>query len=266
MTITHVSQPPRRSAAMPAAGALARRSLATIRRLPSEFAPALLTPVFQVIALSGTYFAVTRLPGFPTDRSVNWFLPFAVLVGSAFAGLSIGFTTISDLESGFYDRLRLAPVPRRSLLVGPLVAACVRAVLVVSVVLGVGTAMGARPVHAVEGVVIAYVAGLGVCVISTGWGLGLAYRFGDMRAAALMQLTPFLAFFLTDAQTPLDVMRGWLRPVARVNPFTDIVHLARVGFVFDVSWDDIWGGVLAVTVLGALSMRFAHTGLARLDT
>ncbi|RLE23729.1 MAG: hypothetical protein DRJ50_05740, partial [Actinobacteria bacterium] len=57
---------------------LAKRELHNIRRLPSAFLPALLMPVFQAIAFSGTFYAITRIPGFPTDRSINWFLPLAV--------------------------------------------------------------------------------------------------------------------------------------------------------------------------------------------
>ncbi len=64
-----------------------------------------------------------------------------------------------------------------------------------------------------------------------------------MRAAAIMQLTFFLVLFLTEAQTPLNVMQGWLEQVARINPFTNVLRLARLGFVdADVAWSNIWGG------------------------
>ena len=56
----------------------------------------LLMPVFQVVAFSGTYAGVTQIPGFPTDRSVNWYLPMAVTMGASFAGLGTGFSMIRD--------------------------------------------------------------------------------------------------------------------------------------------------------------------------
>jgi ABC-2 type transport system permease protein len=49
------------------------RGFRTIVRLPSAFFPSLAMPVFTMIAFSGTYFAITKLSGFPTDRSTNWF-------------------------------------------------------------------------------------------------------------------------------------------------------------------------------------------------
>lgn len=77
------------------------RGLLTIRRLPSAFFPSLAMPVFTMIAFAGTYFAITKIPGFPTDRSVNWFMPLGICFGSAFSGIGMGFSTIRDIETGF---------------------------------------------------------------------------------------------------------------------------------------------------------------------
>ncbi len=252
------------STVAPARG-LAVRSLRNIRRLPSAFLPALLMPIVQAVAFSGTFFAITQIPGFPTDRSINWYMPLAVLMGSSFAGVGIGFTTVRDLESGFYDRIRMAPVPRRALLLGPLLSAWARSALVVTIVCALGLALGARLTDGPLGLLTLYVAGLGMATIGTGWGLGLAFRFRDMRAAAIMQLTLFLALFLTTAQAPLDIMEGWLFEVASRNPLTAVLQLGRMGFLGDVTWAHTWPGLLAIAVLGTLAMLFARTGLARLD-
>jgi ABC-2 type transport system permease protein len=253
-----------KTATIDAACGIAVRNLRNIRRLPSAFVPALVMPIFQMIAFSGTFFAITKIPGFPTDRSINWFLPLGVCMGSAFAGVGIGFSTIRDLEGGFYDRLRLSPAPRRSLLVGPLMSAWTRSLLVTIVVVLVGLVLGARPTDSLA-LLPLLVAGLGVATAGAGWGLGLAYRFRDMRAAALMQLTLFVAMFLSSAQTPLSVMRGWLHSVARINPLTNVLRLARQGFLGDVTWHDTWGGLLAIAGLSTLTLWFAKRSLDRLD-
>ena len=244
---------------------LAKRNIRGIRRLPSAFLPALIMPVFQAIAFSGSFFAITQIPGFPTDRSINWFMPLAILMGSGFAGIGIGLAAIRDIETGFYDRLRLAPAPRSSLITGPLLGALGRSLVVTTLVMTVGILLGARWNDGVLSVVPLYVAGLGIAAAGTGWGLGLAFRFRDMRAAALMQLTLFIGLFLSEAQTPLFVMEGWLHTVARINPFTNILRLAREGWVGEVSWDNTWGGVLALVVISALTLWFARRGLDKLD-
>ena len=250
----------------PASVGLMRRSIVNITRLPSAFIPSIMMPIVQAIAFSGTFFAIIQIPGFPTDRSINWFLPLAVVMGSGFAGIGIGFTAIRDLEGGFYDRMRLTPAPRWSLITGPLLAALVRSLIVTTIVFAVGSLFGARLTHGPVGLVPLYVAGLGIATIGTGWGLGLAYRFRDMRAAAIMQLTFFLLIFLTEAQTPLYIMEGWLEAVARINPFNNVIRLARLGFVDPpMTWNDTWGGLLAIVVFSALTLLFARRGLARLS-
>ncbi len=244
---------------------LALRGLRSIRRLPSAFFPALAMPIFQTIAFSGTFFAITKIPGFPTDRSVNWYLPLACLMGSGFSGVGLGFSTVRDIESGFFDRLRMAPAPRLALIIGPLFTAWVRVLIVVTTVVIVGFMFGARLTGGILGLVTLFVACLGVATIAVGWGLGLAYRFGDMRAAALMQLTLFLALFLTSAQAPLNVMIGWLHSVARINPFTNILRMAREGWLGMVTWNDTWGGLVAIAGMSALTLTFAYRGLAKLS-
>ncbi|WP_040492421.1 ABC transporter permease [Ilumatobacter nonamiensis] len=250
----------------PASVGLMKRSMVNIVRLPSAFVPSLVMPIFQTIAFAGTFFAITQIPGFPTDRSINWFLPLGVIMGSGFAGIGIGFATIRDLEGGFYDRLRLTPAPRASLIVGPLLSALVRSFIVTTVVFAVGSLFGARLTHGPSGLIPLYLAGLGIASIGTGWGLGLAYRFRDMRAAAIMQLTFFLLIFLTEAQTPLSVMEGWLEHVARINPFNQVIGLARLGFLDQpMTWNETWTGLLALVVIVALTMVFARRGLDKLS-
>lgn len=250
---------------MAASRGIARRSLRNIRRVPSAFLPALLMPVFQVIAFTGTYRGVTEVPGFPTDRSANWFLPLAVVMGCSFAGMGLGFATIRDLESGFYDRLRMSPAPRPSLLLGGLGSALVRAALAIVVVTTVGIVLGARFTGGVVGVLALVAAGLGIAVVGTFWALGLVYRLRDMRAAALMQLTLFFGLFLTEAQMPIPLMTGWLPTIAEYNPLNQVLRLARVGLVGELRWSDAWPGLLTLAVLAVLTGAFARRGLSTLD-
>jgi len=269
MTTATASRPPARqhhhTSTLAASRGIAVRSIRNIRRLPSAVIPALLMPLFQLLAFSGAFAGVTDIPGFPTDESVNWYLPLAAIMGSAFAGIGIGFTTIRDLESGFYDRLRMSPAPRRSLIAGLLLSAWARSLISLILVVLVGFLMGLQVPGGVLAFVTLTIAGLGMSTIGVGWGLGLAYRFGDMRAAAIMQLTLFLGIFLTDAQTPIYLMEGWLHTVASINPLTDILRLARVGFIEDVTWAACWGGLLAIVVIGGLALLFARRSLASLD-
>ncbi|MEK7292460.1 MAG: ABC transporter permease [Actinomycetota bacterium] len=249
---------------------LAVRGLRNIRRLPSTFMPALLMPVFTTIAFSGTFSAITKLPGFPTDRSVNWFMPLGICFGSAFSGVGLGFTAIRDIETGFYDRLRMSPTSRWSLILGPLFTAWMRALMICIFVISIGFLLGVHFTFGIMGVITLVTASLGIATICLGWGLGLAYRFRDMRGAAIMQLSMFTALYLTPAQVPMPLTTGWLNAVARINPVSNILRLARQGLVSkgssdSLSWANTWGGLVAIAGMSILALIFAKRGLAKLD-
>jgi ABC-2 type transport system permease protein len=159
----------------------------------------------------------------------------------------------------------MSPAPRRSLLLGGLASALVRASLAIVIVTLVGLTLGARFTGGVLGALALAVAGLGIATVGTFWALGLVYRLRDMRAAALMQLTLFFGLFLTEAQTPIPLMAGWLPTVAKYNPLNQVLRLARVGFVGDPRWSEAWPGLVTLAVMAALAALFARRGLASLD-
>lgn len=243
---------------------LARRGLVGLRRMPSAFIPALAMPVFQTIAFSGAFYAITQLPIFPTKQPLNWYMPMSATMGASFAGLGVSFSAVRDLESGFYDRLLMAPCPRRSLVIGPLLGAMVRAAVVMLLTFLVGLAGGARLQDGL-GVLTLLAAAEGVAVVSGLFGLGLAYRLRHNAAVSIVQSMIFIVMFLSIAQVPLTVMRGWLHGVARVNPATNVLRLAREGFLGDVTWANTWPGLLALVAGTAAGALFAQRGLVRLD-
>lgn len=245
------------------AGSIAARSLYLIPRVPSTFIPSLVFPVFVVVAFSGAFSAVADLPGFPVPRMIDWILPMAIVQGAAFAGITNGLGVARDMEGGFFDRLLLAPTRPVALVIGPMAAAVVRALVPVVIVLVVGVAAGARLPGGVPGALMLVLAAEGVAVIAAGWSIGLALRFGTMQVAPLMQTGVFLVVFLSTAQVPLSVLTGWLHTVARVNPMTSVLALARQGFEGPVMWDKTGPGLLALAAGVVLFGWFAVRGLRK---
>lgn len=244
---------------------LAGRSLLLIPRIPSTFVPSLVMPIFFTVAFGGAFSAVTRLPIFPTDQILNWIVPLSLLQGAAFAGITTGLSLARDVENGFFDRLLLSPVPRRALLLGPLVASALRAVSAIVAVLIVGFLGGARFTDAFWGPLILVAVSLGIAVMAGAWSLVLVFRFKSTRAAPLMQVGLFLVFFLSTAQMPLGLLQGWLHEVARINPMTNVLRTVRQGFLEGgVTWAETWPGVLAVAAGTTLLTLLAARGLKKM--
>jgi ABC-2 type transport system permease protein len=249
---------------LPVTIAVARRSLVNVFRIPAAFVPILAMPIFFVIAFSGSFSSLTRLPSFPTDNILNWMVPFAIVQGSAFAGFSAGFGTVRDIETGFYDRLLLAPGSRVPLLVGPLLAGIVRATISVAVVFVVGVAFGADFPGGLLGLISLWLAAAGVAVIATGWALGVVYRLPGPQSGPILQVGVFFSTFLSTGNVPLAAQTGWVKAIARVNPMTNILELSRQGYLGHVHWSTTWPGLIAIIASGLVLWLFAARGIRKL--
>jgi ABC-2 type transport system permease protein len=234
-----------------------------IPRVPSTFVPSLVMPVFLTLSFSGQFSGLTQLPGFPATSIIDWFVPMTLIQGAAFAGITTGMGVARDLESGFYDRFLLSPAPRNSLLFGPLLASIGRAFIPITLLLLVAVLGRAHFRDGAMGVLVLVVAGLGVALAAGAWATALSLRFKTMQAAPLMQIGIFLTVFLSTAQMPLHLIEGWLHEVARLNPMTNVLALARQGFLGDVTWSGTWPGLLALAGMSALLIAFAARSLAK---
>jgi ABC-2 type transport system permease protein len=246
---------------VPVALALSRRGLVTILRIPAAVVPLIVMPMFFVIAFSGSFSSLADLPSFPTDNVLNWFVPFAIIQGAAFAGFGTGFNTVRDIETGFYDRLLLAPGSRLGLFVGPTLAGLVRATFTTIVVLFLGVLLGAELLDPLAGLLALLVAALGMAVISTGWALGVVYRIPDARAGPILQIGIFFTTFLSTGNVPVADQVGWTKQLAELNPLTPMLELARQGFLGEVAWDTTWPGLVAIVLASVALWTFAVTGL-----
>ncbi len=242
---------------------IAWRSMVLISRLPSAFFPSLIMPVFLTIAFAGAFSGIVELPGFPAEKSLDWFIPMTTIQGSAFAGITTGMGVARDLESGFYDRLLSSPAPRGSLLSGTLLAAMLRSFAPLALLTAIALAAGANFRSGPVSVVMLAIACLGISLAAGAWAVGLALRFKSMQITPLMQSGMFLAVFLSTAQMPMGLLTGWLQDVARFNPMTNVFALARQGFLGGVAWETTWPGLLALLGMAGGLVLFAYRGMQK---
>jgi ABC-2 type transport system permease protein len=242
---------------------IAGRSLMLIPRVISTFVPSLLFPVFLTVAFAGQFSGLVNIPGFPAQTSIDWFVPMTMVQGAAFAGVTTGLGVARDLDTGFFDRLLLSPAPRFALLGGPLLAAVARAFIPITIMFVVAVLAGAHFHDGILGILTLTIAALGVALALAGWAVGLALTIKSQQAAPLMQIGVFLLVFLSTAQMPIELLTGWLHEVARFNPMTNILRMARQVFISGVTWSDTWPGLVAIAGLSTLTGLFAYRALRK---
>ena len=246
-------------------GIIALRGFTRMIRRPSLLMPVVVMPLFFLIAFSGAFDALGTDPRYGTENVVDWMLPWAALQGAAFAGVGAAGFTAEDLEGGFYDRVLIAPLRRWILMGGILTYAIVRSLIPISLVLVAGLFLGASYQGGLMGVGTLYLGGICIATVVTFLSSSLVYWFRTQRALALVQILVFVSLFLSIGQVPLNFIDGWLKPVATINPVTNIIRLTRQGIIGDVTWADTWPGLLATLCLSLVLGSFAYFNLNRLN-
>jgi len=232
--------------------ALMRRGLNELLRVPGATIPGVLAPTIFLLGLTSVFGKLTDLSGFGTDSYMSFLIPVSLLQGAAFTGAATGVNLARDIEQGWFDRLLVSPAPRSVLLAGMMLSASLRALLPMTVLLGVGLALGVKfPGAGGLALSIFFVAGF--AGVAAGWGSTLAIHFKTQTAAPLMQAGIFMAVLFTTSYAPQELLTGWLQEVARYNPVTQIIEAVRQGFVGgEITWAGTWPGVAALAGLLAL--------------
>jgi ABC-2 type transport system permease protein len=239
------------------AGAVAWRSTRRFATNPNLLLPSLIFPLFFFVAFAGGLSSVGNVPGFdfPSGYTAFQFV-FVLLQASAFGGVFTGFGIASDFESGFARRLMLAAPNRLGILAGYALAALVRAAVVIvmlfAVALAAGMQVGGDGIDLFGLIVLAALVNLAASM----WAAGIAMRLRTIQAGPAMQMPVFIVLFLAPVYVPLDLLGGWVKAVARVNPFTALVEGGR-----DLISGGPVHGLLIYGVALALVVAFAAWGV-----
>jgi ABC-2 type transport system permease protein len=239
-------------------GALMRRGLNEILRVPFASLPGVLAPTIFMLGLAAVFGKAASLPAYGGVSFLAFIVPVGMLQGAGFTGAATGVNLARDIERGWFDRMLLAPAPRPVLLAGVVASACLRALLPATFLLLVAVSLGVDWPGLLE-VALAAVLVMGLAAAMACYATLLALRFRTQQAAPLMQMGSFIAVLFTTAYAPRELLSGWLGAIADVNPVTHVLEGVRQGFVGDVTWAGTWPALVSITglvlVFGALAVR-----------
>jgi len=240
-------------------GTIARRALRSLLREPEFIGPALAIPLFFFIVNTGALESfVEQIPGID-------YKAFQLPVGIVFAvtGVSRANMLVTDIQSGYLDRMLITPVRRVTLLLGLMVADVVLALALASVVIILGFAVGVSFGTGILGLLLFLVLSMAWSLAYTGVPYTVALRTGNPAAVNSSFLIFFPFAFLTPSYLPRDAMTGWLKTVAAWNPVTYLLEGMRS--LLSEGWD---GGALlkaaaAIVGLGLVSFTLVYRSLMR---
>ncbi|MEM7323692.1 MAG: ABC transporter permease [Actinomycetota bacterium] len=264
-TPTAGATPPGRSLARPSGfvgdtAAVARRALRSLLREPEAIIPALIIPVFFYAVNIGALQDLAESG--PAEFDYKAFqLPVAIVF--AVTGVSRASVVVTDIQSGYLDKLLVTPIKRAALLLGMMIADIALVFCLSGLVVFLGYVVGVRFESGPVGVLV-------FLLISAGWGLAftgfpytVALRTGNPAAvnSAFVIFFPFA--FLTTSFVPKEAMTSWLQTIAVWNPVTYL--LGGLRSLVTVGWEarPLLEAAGAVVGVGAVSFFLAFTSLSK---
>ena len=237
--------------------AVSERALRSVARDTETTIPALVIPVFMYLMTIGALedFA-ERIPGLDY-RAFQ--LPVAVLF--AVTGVSRATTVVTDIQSGYFDRLAMTPVNRLALLLGLMLADFTLVVALTVPVVIMGFIAGVQFETGAPGILIfMFMSGVWGLIFS-GLPYAIAFKTGNAAAVNLSFLLSFPFLFMTTLFVPQEAMTGWLSAAADYNPVTYV--LAALRSVIYGGWDAqaLRDGVISIAAVGVVTISMALAAL-----
>ncbi len=235
---------------------VAKRAIRSIPREPEAIIPALFIPTFFYIVNIGALEDLTEsVPGVPGFS----YREFQLATGIIFAvtGISRATALVTDIQSGYFDRLLLSPARRLPLLLGLMVADFSLVVLLCLPVIALGLVLGVSFGTGIGGVVVFILIGALWGLAFTGFPYAIALKTANPAAVASSFLLFFPFAFLTSSTVPLDALTGWMRTIARFNPITYVLEGMRSLLTDSWDWAAIGKALLAIAIVGTVSQTMA---------
>ena len=237
--------------------AVARRAVRSMLRDLETVIPALFIPVFMFVVTVGALqdFA-ENIPGLDY-RAFQ--LPVAVMF--AVTGVSRAITVVTDIQSGYFDRLVITPVNRLALLLGLMVADFVLIIALTVPVVIMGYIVGVRFETGILGILaFMLIAGLWGLIFN-GFPYAIAFKTGNVAAVNMSFLLFFPFLFMTTLFIPQEQMTPWLSTTADYNPVTYILAAERSLITEGWQLVTIRNGLISTIGVGVVSLGLALAAL-----
>lgn len=244
---------------------LGRRSVREIFRYPEATIPVLFIPLFFLAVNIGqvqTTFNADTAPWLKGQEYVAFQLPVSLMFAVATA--TTGLALVTEIDSGYFDKLLVAPIHRTSLILGRLGADLVRGVAGSTVVLFVGIVIfGAHVESGPLGALLVILLAAFFGVAYAGFGILVALTTRNVQATNTSFLLFFPLLFLTPNFVPFDRLSPLMETLARINPVSYVIVGIRSLIIDGWVVDKILVALGVILVMGVvligLSLRAIET-------
>jgi ABC-2 type transport system permease protein len=230
---------------------LSRRAIREALRTPESLFPTVFIPLFFLVVNVGQ--AARIFPSGATSflKGQNYAafqLPSAILLAASFG--SAALFLVEDIEGGYFDKLRAAPVSRTAIVLGRLMAEAAKIVGISALLVLVALPFGISVASGVVGFVLLLVLAASWAVVFSGFVQLIALKSRSAAATQSGSLVFFPLLFLTPNFVPRHLLTRPMEAAATFNPVTYIMEALRSLILENFAWATIGRGFAVVAVAG----------------
>ena len=245
---------------------LTQRSLRESLRAPEALLPTLFIPLFFLVVNVGQ--AARIFPSGSTtflegQNYAAFQLPSALLLAASFG--SAALYLIEDIEGGYFDKLRAAPVSRTAIVFGRLSAEAAKSVVITCIMLLVSLPFGISIASGPLGFLLLITLTAAWAVVFSGFMQLIALKTRSAAATNSAGLVFFPLLFLTPNFVPRELLTRPMEIAATLNPVTYIMEALRSLILEDLAWATIGRGFAVVALLGTVMVALSVRTIRRYD-
>jgi ABC-2 type transport system permease protein len=240
---------------MSSAWALGQRALREAARAPDAIIPTLFIPLFFLVVNTGQAARIfpSGSTAFLHGQGYGAFqLPSSLLLAGSFGTAALFL--VEEIEGGYFDKLRAAPVPRSAIVLGRLIAEAVKGVLIATLIVLLALPFGVRVASGSLGFVLLVALTALWSVVFVGFLQLIALKTRSAAATNSGSLIFFPLLFLTPGFVPRDMLTRPMEIAASLNPVTYVMEAMRSLILQDLVWEKILRGFGVVAVLGIVML------------
>jgi ABC-2 type transport system permease protein len=237
---------------------LGQRALREAWRAPDALLPTLFIPLFFLVVNVGQVAKI--FPSQSTDflhgQGYGAFqLPSSLLLAASFGTAALFL--VEEIEGGYFDKLRAAPIPRSAIVLGRLFAEGAKGLVIATALVLVGLIFGITIASGPLGFVLLVLLTALWTIVFAGFMQIIALKTRSAAATNSAGLIFFPLLFLTPNFVPRDLLTRPMEIAASWNPVTYVMEALRSLILVDLDWTPILRGFGVVAVLGALMIALS---------
>lgn len=190
-------------------------------------------------------------------------VPSSLLVAASFGTAALFL--VEDIEGGYFDKLRSAPISRTSLVLGRLIAEGAKGLLIAAAILLLCLAFGIEIASGPVGFVLIVTLTALWAVVFTSFMQLIALNTRSAAATNSGGLIFFPLLFLTPNFVPRDLLTRPMEIAATLNPVTYVMESLRSLILEDFAWETVLPGFGVALGIGLIMLALNVRTIRRYD-